>query len=344
MVLEVHGIHDSPARGEATQHKIANQVINLVNSIRIYLLSLPVVTRMIVAICVTLHVLQLGIGDQVGNALCLHPRKTVAGMQVWRLLSHAFVHSSWLHLLLNMLSLIPFAPKIELHLGSLQFLNVLVQFAVWSSLIYIFVTFIITILSDSSQLDTTCVVGFSGVLFGLMVVYIYKFSVKESIKVFGLFSIPNTLAPWVCLLLFQLLPNVSFLGHLSGIIVGYMFVGNLMKPLLWSRSSVTAMKTKCPWKIMATLPGFVNPPADLLPQRVDAIDDVDLSLSLSDSAVRQRSIPNDNTHNNIAVNNNNFPGIGRQLVSTEKHGADLYADDNKPPLTTSSGDSSDHDV
>lgn len=41
-------------------------------------------------------------------------------------------------------------------------------------------------------------------------------------SIFGLFTVPPRVYPWALLLVFQLLmPGVSFLGHLSGILAGY---------------------------------------------------------------------------------------------------------------------------
>jgi len=53
-------------------------------------------------------------------------------------------------------------------------------------------------------------------------------------SIFGLFNVPAKLYPWVLLVILSLLlPNISFLGHLSGILVGVLFVSgfcNLIIP------------------------------------------------------------------------------------------------------------------
>ena len=42
---------------------------------------------------------------------------------------------------------------------------------------------------------------------------------------FGFFSVPRRLAPWAELLIIQLLvPHASFLGHLSGIVAGFIYI------------------------------------------------------------------------------------------------------------------------
>ena len=61
---------------------------------------------------------------------------------------------------------------------------------------------------------TRCAIGFSGVIFGLIVVDNSTSSSKDR-SIFGLFKVPSPAYPWALLVLFQIMmPNVSFLGHL----------------------------------------------------------------------------------------------------------------------------------
>ena len=64
-----------------------------------------------------------------------------------------------------------------------------------------------------------CAIGFSGVVFGLIVID-NSVSHATSRSIFGLFSVPARVYPWALMVLWQLLlPSVSFLGHLTGIVV-----------------------------------------------------------------------------------------------------------------------------
>lgn len=66
---------------------------------------------------------------------------------------------------------------------------------------------------------TECVIGFSGVLFGLIPVETVVQGVR-SYNVMGLVSIPAPLYPWALIVACQLLVrHVSFLGHLCGLLV-----------------------------------------------------------------------------------------------------------------------------
>lgn len=65
-----------------------------------------------------------------------------------------------------------------------------------------------------------CAVGFSGVVFGLVVID-NAVSGATSRSIFGFFSVPARVYPWALLVFWQILvPQASFLGHLAGVTVG----------------------------------------------------------------------------------------------------------------------------
>ena len=73
--------------------------------------------------------------------------------------------------------------------------------------------------SFGQALAHQCAIGFSGVVFGLIVIN-NSVSHATSRSIFGLFSVPARVYPWALMVLWQLLlPSVSFLGHLTGIMV-----------------------------------------------------------------------------------------------------------------------------
>ncbi len=76
-------------------------------------------------ILVTCIVSWLGFRSRaVEEQLIFEPRAILAWKEYYRLVTSAFLHSGWNHLLLNMLSLYFFGPAIEWRLGGLQFLLV----------------------------------------------------------------------------------------------------------------------------------------------------------------------------------------------------------------------------
>lgn len=64
-----------------------------------------------------------------------------------------------------------------------------------------------------------CAVGFSGVVFGLVVVD-NQLSGAASRSILGFFTVPAKAYPWALVVFWQLLvPQASFLGHLAGVLV-----------------------------------------------------------------------------------------------------------------------------
>ncbi len=72
-----------------------------------------------------------------------------------------------------------------------------------------------------SSVLSSCAVGFSGVIFGMIVIEGHL-SQQATRSVLGLATVPTAAYPFVLLVLWQLLMwnSVSFLGHLCGILVG----------------------------------------------------------------------------------------------------------------------------
>ena len=71
-------------------------------------------------------------------------------------------------------------------------------------------------------------VGFSCVVFGWMTI-ISQFSSADSLDLFGYIKIPINFAPFVSLVVTSILiRQASFVGHLSGILFGYLIAWNEM--------------------------------------------------------------------------------------------------------------------
>lgn len=119
--------------------------------------ALPVTTTLIV-INVVLGVAQL-VTDQVTNWLAFNP---VAGyVQPWRLVTAAFVHGGFLHLLFNMLMLYLIGTSVERTLGWWRYLSVYLLSAVAGSM-----GMIAWVLVSPSAIHTWTV-GASGAIYGL---------------------------------------------------------------------------------------------------------------------------------------------------------------------------------
>lgn len=104
--------------------------------------------------------------------------------------------------------------------GSLQYAFILAVFTIAVGTLYVAMAWLLSIAVDAAYLYSSAV-GFSGVLFA-MAVDEASLSPAATRSLFGVFSVPTKLYPWVLMLVLQLvLPNVSFLGHLSGVLIGF---------------------------------------------------------------------------------------------------------------------------
>lgn len=163
---------------------------------------------------------------------CISARK-VWLQRKWRpLFLSPFVHAHDYHLFYNMVSFMWKAVTLERHFGSGYFLYMTAVFSALTGLVYVTIeTLLSELLSDWSYM-TTCAVGFSGVIFALKVVTTHL-QPQGRTMIMGLFPVPSRLACWAELFLISVLfPNVSFVGHLSGILVGLAFVMGPLKHIM----------------------------------------------------------------------------------------------------------------
>lgn len=94
------------------------------------------------AVCIVMHLIGQVIGPSFAERFCIVPDKIYSG-QIHRLVTHSIVHSGWLHLLLNMVSLIPLGPKLEEKLGTLPFLALQLHAAFLGGVVYILLTYVV---------------------------------------------------------------------------------------------------------------------------------------------------------------------------------------------------------
>jgi membrane associated rhomboid family serine protease len=130
---------------------------------------------------------------------------------------HSLVHGSLMHLIVNIFTFIQLY-KLEQTLGSFKYLILILLILLLSSALYWF-------MSKMLYGYVTCSVGFSGVLFGLLV---WSRMVLNG----GSFG-ANEIKLWALLLILPALqnPQISWLGHLSGLIIGFL-LWPILSPIL----------------------------------------------------------------------------------------------------------------
>lgn len=155
----------------------------------------------------------------------------VSVVHVWhhgqwrRLLWASFLHVDEWHLYYNMASFVWKGLSVERRMGSARFLYVLAVFSLLVNLLLVALNVLAVRVLEEDRYYTDCAVGFSGVIFALKVLTTYDLPSGHVTSVMGLFAVPTRLACWVELVVTSLLfPNVSFVGHLAGILVGMLYV------------------------------------------------------------------------------------------------------------------------
>jgi membrane associated rhomboid family serine protease len=108
------------------------------------------------------------IGDLSG--WWFEPAKMFQGQELYTLLTAAFLHANWVHLLSNMYFLWIFGDDCEDIMGHVTYLVFYLFAAVFASFFFALVTAVVVSLTSSTLLGISCV-GASGAIFGVMAGY-----------------------------------------------------------------------------------------------------------------------------------------------------------------------------
>ena len=214
--------------------------------------SLPLGTRGVFVTCVALYVTGVLLGFDDFAQICMAPSWVLRDGQVYRMFTSVLFHGSVLHLAFNMMAFVPMASSLERLLGTVQFTYILVLFTLLASIFHVGLAFIGGALGYASMHE--CAIGFSGVIFGVIVVDTHLSSVAQR-SIFGFFTVPSQWYPLSLLIFLQvLMPSVSFVGHLSGLLAGLTYVRGHLNPLLL-RPSTTAWIEQHAWAAAAVRHG-----------------------------------------------------------------------------------------
>lgn len=136
-----------------------------------------------------------------------------------RLVLSAFEHGDDMHLYYNMVSLILKGRLLERMFGSIKFFGLTVFLTVFTSLYYIGLSYVMYLVNDDATELSHCAIGFSAVLFAMKTI-LTRYQPDSYQQILNV-AVKGVYAPWFELIIIHLLvPNASFKGHLSGILVG----------------------------------------------------------------------------------------------------------------------------
>ena len=175
------------------------------------------------------------------SLLCLNAKVIVSQDQFYRIFSAPLFHGSDFHLYYNMISFAWKGINLERRYGSIRFIVLLFTLTGMTGVIYAGLSLALSEHFQDDSFQNQCAIGFSGVLFALKVL------ANESDGDFGLFSVPRQMGIWAELIIVQVLvPNASFVGHLSGIVAG-IIVSHLIPAFLY-------LTIQAPFRIFSLAP------------------------------------------------------------------------------------------
>lgn len=168
----------------------------------------PVVTLTIIALCAVSYLLQITLGwEEWTSRWAFAP--VLGDVEPWRFLTSAFMHSDQpLHILMNMYALWIVGPELERMLGRLRFVALYVLSAVGGSVA-------VLLFSDPSSWSwITATVGASGAVFGLFgaILVVLRRLRRDARGMLIIIALNFAIGFFV--------PNISWQGHLGGLVTG----------------------------------------------------------------------------------------------------------------------------
>jgi len=190
------------------------------------------------------------------------PRLVLYVHEYYRIITSALFHGSLMHIGMNMLSGFHLSGLLEKRLGTVPHLVTTLGAILWTSAVYLFVAWTASSAFGYDAWMHQHSVGFSGVLFHFCVLECNLAS-SASRSLFGAIQIPTYLYPWALLIALQFfMPNLSFLGHLSGIVTGTLQYYGLLDVMTIGPEADNWF----PFSWLAQRPGFVPAPlSDIRP-------------------------------------------------------------------------------
>jgi len=158
-----------------------------------------------------------------------------------------------------MLSTFAIGGLLEKQLGTLGLVVTMLWSAIISAALYICIAMLAHLVFDYDKLMYDHAVGFSGVLFHLSVVECYL-SPQFSRSLFGMVNVPAALYPWALLVVLQMfMPNLSFMGHLCGILAGSLQIEGYLEWIMPGDSYLREMESWTLFRRLAGLHSFQSP-------------------------------------------------------------------------------------
>ncbi|CAF2112796.1 unnamed protein product [Brassica napus] len=285
--------------------------------------AIPFLTSSVVVVCVIIYLISLLTGYDSFYEVCFLPSAILSRFQVYRFYTAILFHGSMLHVLFNMMALVPMGSELERIMGSVRLFYLTILLATTNAVLHLLIASL-TGYNPFYQYDhlmNECAIGFSGILFSMIVIET-SLSGVTSRSMFGLFNVPAKLYPWLLLIAFQLLmTNVSLLGHLCGILSGFAYSYGLFNFLMPGSSFFSTIESASWMASCVRRPKFImctgGNPSSYMPTY--SVQNTTSSGFSTGNAWRSLSswLPQREASNQSSEDSR-FPGRGRTLSGTAR--------------------------
>jgi len=241
--------------------------------------NIPLWTFTITGVCIAIYSWQF-LSSPILQQYTMNPRSILYLHEYYRVLTSSLFHGSVMHIVMNMMSFVAIGKSLEMYFGTLWIMCTILWSILLTSVIYFVVAFLMYSMLGMDGLMYSHSVGFSGVIFHLLVIQAYIHP-NSSRQVFGMFNVPSTAYPWGLMVVLQMfMPNLSLLGHLSGILCGtFQVYGMLDSICLPSGEYMRSCDDRCRTELTKRTPSsvaesyvntsLISPPSVSLQQQRD---------------------------------------------------------------------------
>lgn len=284
--------------------------------------GIPFLTSAVVIVCGTIYLVCLLVGYDSFVEVCFLPSAIISQFEVYRIYTSILFHGSLLHVLFNMLALVPLGSELERIMGSVRLLYMILLLATSNASFHLLIALLIAHnpFRSFQYLVNECAIGFSGILFSMIVIET-SLSGVQSRSVFGLFNVPAKWYAWILLAVFQLLmTNVSLLGHLCGILSGVAYIYGLFNVIMPGTTFFSSIEASSWLSTCVRRPKFImctgGNPLGYIPTH--STQNATSSGLFSGNMWRNLSswMPQRVTSAQSTQESHNFPGMGRTLGSS----------------------------
>jgi hypothetical protein len=176
--------------------------------------------------------------------------------EYYRIITSTLFHGSLMHIGMNMMSTLAISTMLEKKLGTLRHVISTLWAILLTGVIYLVVAYVGYVLFNDVKLMYQHSIGFSGIIFHMSILEC-NLSPSQSRSIFGVFSVPSWLYPWALLIVLQMVvPGLSFLGHLAGILTGTLQFYGILDCILVGEAYLHEMESWSALQWLVNRPNF----------------------------------------------------------------------------------------